>query len=995
MSDFSYSPRDHEMGVIPSIILRDHSQTYGYIPRKSIPWNVNISLAVSNFFQGITYPFRFTTEIPFEEPLRSEIRRFLISLDAYKESSNPVIPIRDILIGATLKGYSSYLKKVRRKSFLTTWMADLYEQPSWWNDVPAYHINDIGDIFNYAYLIFWEEDYEDDYIYGRIPVKITQSTLEEFREQLKDILSEVPDLSEVSEIEVLSTLSSSISINESLENKPHYRLKTDHLSFSKKRGICKRCVIRVSPENTRDTILSQVEDLNRISLIEKQTMDILRYIPGHIHLNDPQRVQKRLDSLGKKYFLFLHRDIKKEGITKPRELLKVMLEELKLRFPKFKAYEAPDFYDSFILSHDGIEEPMLRGHGLGMANSLTTLMQITIHKLIMNRLWNDIPDLECKILCLNDDFVAGFHDVSHLDAYWELEGEVLNELSILRQPDKSFSSQRLFVLAERYYTPSGFYKKESYQRRELLLPYACYNITHAKQYFSAAQVFCQPEYARCYIAELGSYWGYEFFPDEFRYPSIFGGWISDNLNGIDLSLMFLDQPHNETYAQRGYNASQVRMTRKPRGKSARVPIQVLFGFPKIPSEFSESFDILTTYQLDDKYGRRFDDPRYFSKYWDSFYKRRQMAFKRAIILPFSIWLKKVLQDNFTRQFYPCKEMIQSFLPATEYRVKISDPYIDPNPRMAALSKWGNLSYPFSETFSIRFTNKDATTKKSESIFSKEVQRTLKNEVTASYMTGTHFAFIWPSESTYDPSEQYINPIGIGEISSYFNWGFGYPKLREEYRHPLIEEKREIFSRFLSLQELIWISLNKIPRIVIKKLIQVEKLTKLDLKIIWDTLIEIETEDLQNQLELDIPVELTPERMEEEEGEEPALSAWRHTFESTREVDPQRIYIARGRLFEQGCPFLWSHLHLKDQNFSYEDDFTMQIYGELRLFTSIITNSHILNPKIEEIEFKIRRFKKTYISGSYILRVSGVEEALLALFTNETPDVSDAMGDLFG
>jgi hypothetical protein len=68
------------------------------------------------------------------------------------------------------------------------------------------------------------------------------------------------------------------------------------------------------------------------------------------------------------------RDLKKEGLTKPRFILKIILDELHLRWPKLKAFEYPEFFDSFKIP--GVDA--VRGHGQGMANALTTIMQIAL-----------------------------------------------------------------------------------------------------------------------------------------------------------------------------------------------------------------------------------------------------------------------------------------------------------------------------------------------------------------------------------------------------------------------------------------------------------------------------------------------------------------------------------------------------------------------------------------------------------------------------------------
>jgi hypothetical protein len=175
--------------------------------------------------------------------------------------------------------------------------------------------------------------------------------------------------------------------------------------------------------------------------------------------------------------------------------------------------------------------------------------------MIVDELLDDIPSLDTKCLALNDDFTVGFNSEYHLESYWDKEDEILNNLSVLRAPEKSFTTRRHFVIAERYITPLGEFEKESYQRRELLLPLSCYNIVHAKEYFLAAQTYTDNKFHRLYMNEIRIYWGYEFYPDEFNYPSIVGGWINDYIGGVNMALVILDSLPFKSYVTRGFKAS--------------------------------------------------------------------------------------------------------------------------------------------------------------------------------------------------------------------------------------------------------------------------------------------------------------------------------------------------------------------------------------------------------------------------------------------------------
>jgi len=787
-----------------------------WVPRQAVEWTQGLQRALLGFFTKLSYPFRSYDKIPFKDPLRSEIRRFLLALDAYIESPHPVVPYRDILYGATQLGFSTYLKRVKRKSFETTWRVEHFEFPAWWNDVPSYRITDIGDIFNYNYLIFWKED-SDDYKWGNVPVNINPDTLSLFKSTLLDILPEREEFEKIDPSEVLLELSPSISLDSKKNQKsPHYLIKNRYLTFSKERHITERCVIPVGPENIRDSIINDPSDLNTISLIDRQAMEVLRVMPGHIHLRNKDEVSRRYRKLYKKCTYFLHRDIRKEGITKPRELLKVILEALYEKYPDISIFGYTSFYDKLIIRDNGQLIYPDRGHGLGMANSLTTLMQLAIHQMTTDALLSDMPLVDSRVLCINDDFVAGFQSEYHMESYWDKESELMELLSIIRAPEKSFSSYKHFVLAERYFTPDGEYEKISYQRRELLLPLACANVTHAKEQYKAAQVYVNSTLVQLYMSEIRTYWGYEFYPTEFTCPSVVGGWINEHINSVDLSLLTLDQLDIKSYHYRGFKASQRKLQRKRSEKFFTPPIISLWGNLNIPNEFQATFDILPMNILHDRYGRYIQrSSSNFKHYWQSLYKVRQKTFKKPYDITYNELLKEIIASHPTSQFYPCESMIACYHKCNIIRANIEDIYIDPNPKMALLAKYNSgISATFKEDFSICFSDLDIFQKQTIALFSKEVQRSLKSETTCMLGTG-RYSEIYTPEGDYRPEEQYLNPVRIGSCVSFFDWGKGFPELKPGFEHPLIDRKRSVYNRLFSINELYLLNRSGLPRDKIK------------------------------------------------------------------------------------------------------------------------------------------------------------------------------------
>lgn len=905
-----------------------------WFPRDSIPWSPELKNAILHFFVNVDYPFRTHLDIPFKEPLRSEIRRFFLSLDAYIESPHPVIPYKDILYGSADKDYAKTLKRIKRKSFEKTWIVDHFDFPDWWDDVPWYHINDIGDIFNYSYLIFWRGD-ADDYIHGFEPVTIDHEMLSEFKDAVRDILPPRASFQKIDPTEVLSQMSSSMSLDGDLSHKPHYQIKNKYLHFSKNRGICDRSVISVSPENCRDTVINNPSDLNTISLIDKQVLEILRVMPEHIHLNNKEEVTRRLRSFRNKCDFFVQRDLKKEGITKPRELLKAMLEVLHEEYPDINIFEYTTFYDNYALRlKDGSIVYPNRGHGLGMANALTTIMQLAIHRLIIYDLTNLVPDLYSKMLCINDDFVAGFKDADTIFEYWNMEDIIMDKLSIIREPTKSFCSDRCFVLAERYFYSGSEYEKTSYQLRELLLPLSCFNVTHAKEYFVSAQTYCSSKYALRYLDEIRDYWGYEFYPTEFHYPHVVGGWINEKVNSVDLSLVSLEELELKSYVFRGMKASNVSPKRKYTGDLVRSPLYILMGDPKLPEEYHDHFDLLPEKSLNEKYGRLLSHSRdHFRDHWNRFYKKRQRVFKIPYEVTFPELLIEIKRSRPTTLFYPNDTMIKQYHPCNVIQGAIKDIYLDPNPHLACVSYFNNTSYEFKEVFSIRFTNADATTKKTSSLFSKEIQRALKSEEISVLMTGKFHEVYYPKDG-YNPMEQYLNPVKIGEVTAIMNWGKGYPEVFEHFQDDLIKEKREVFNYLFSIEELFEITRYNLSRVQVTWILDFSRksgMTFLEsLEYIRDNMPEVQE------------IFYEPDYTDSDEDE------LFHLDYSPQESGETKILVRITDLFEVGCPIFWN-VRNDWESYRFDSYQTEEYLRELDRLTVIATFPHLYTEEGRLIE----------------------------------------------
>lgn len=946
-------------------------------PRACTTWSPTICNELTTFFTKCSYPYRLIEEIPLKEPLRSEVRRFFLSLDAYIESPNPVIPEKSILFGACNKDYAEYLKRVKRKSFQTSWHVELFSKPEWWDDVPAYTISEIGDIFNFAYLIFFEGEV-DDYKWGEIDVKINPDTLKIFEETLFSLLPPENEIEHIKKEEILLDISSSSSLDGD-KHRPQWKVKPDRLYFNKVRQPCDRCVIQVSPNNYRDAHILDPADVNSIGWMDKQVMMILREMDDHIHLVDKDEATRRCRKLIK-YPHFLQRDFRKEGITKPHEIACSVIRVLQKAFPKIDAFkDMENFYGTYPLTVDGEVKYMKRGHGLGLANGITTLMNLTLHCMTVDRIRGMFPDIKSDCLCLNDDFVAGFEDDSVVDEYWDEEGQIFEELSIIRADDKSFRSYGCYVIAERYFSNLGEDKKVSYQLRELLLPLAGYNITHAKEQFISVQSVISSDLMDRYLGEIISYWGYEFYPSEAQTPYKIGGWLNLRIEKVDFTLVEIEHLELKSYHYRGFEAVKVSPIIPKGGTMYECPFRKLYPFVTLDDDIAEAVNYLPKDQAEWKFGRIFSNLNKFTAYWDNLYKRRQKAFKKDICMNYIDLLKSIVSTYRKTQFYPNNDMIKTYHNWNFLSARIKDLYLDANPVFSALAYNKQIEYGFSEKFSLAFARPDEDFSLKRGLYSREVERSLKTNTLSLFFVGTDDSIMWPSDG-YDPSEDYLNPIAVGKSTTASGFARGYPELLPEFRSPLIEEKKKVFGRFLTLEEMEYFTRTKIPRSTIKY--YVEHLANLD-----------DLKDLIDSFRDEIlDAIICSESFIDPEGDEDEAPNLYHDSDRNNLSDPDENYITWDSLTNPENTKFWNYNQHSKERYKFDSQHTADTFSELSILVLYATY-----PGLKDRDELIKEFDQLRVTNAILHTIAsniGISQLIEA--THVESSLDDDWGcDLFG
>lgn len=471
----------------------------------------------------------------FPPEIRYPIYDFCLALQGYQDSSSKAMDPDNIWLNCFYgPGYAKTLKRLKAVSFLTSVDAKTIGPNPEYKKISPIPIKDIGDIFNYRYLIPWQEPESNDlndFSFKEPLYPLDEELLEEFAYAVRYELEQVP-LEKVKVIpkqEILLETSTSTTFA-GLPNAVEKQMSPYNNYMATSLSNLRHQSLQKGPGETRDIVLLSVAESNLIKWIDKQTLEIIQHHPWSAHTKDPAKFKKVFDRIASGS-TFYCRDIEKEGLTKPHILLEIMLRELR-DYSGFGCYENENVFNQIRI--DGKE--LIRGHGLGMANALTTLMQIAIHSINIDKVKKESPDIKTSQGYLNDDSAVSFQNRSDAELYIEADFDTCNALGIAAKDSKSFQSNFGFVLCENYYWRSHpeISDKDSYYRYIAMKPLNAVNIVHAKD--KAASASCPGRYIDLYKDLYLQKWGYEFFPEEGQLPRCFGGWSSFHYGATSMDL---------------------------------------------------------------------------------------------------------------------------------------------------------------------------------------------------------------------------------------------------------------------------------------------------------------------------------------------------------------------------------------------------------------------------------------------------------------------------
>jgi hypothetical protein len=242
------------------------------------------------------------------------------------------------------------------------------------------------------------------------------------------------------------------------------------------------------------------------------------------------------------------RDIKKCGLTFPRELFHIIQECLSEVYPDkdFSRFDIYRYYN--ILDVDSKHIEAVRGYCLGMANNLITYAQCICYRMLGKRIPKSI-DLD--ILCGNDDsclrITSKESSIDHIDAILVQTEDIniLRGLNIITNDAKSFWSW--YPILFKNFGHQDFKVKHSRIACALSSAMVAPDIKYAKLLTSSVSLsqWENGEWLEPLVRELISKWGYEYYSDECNYDYILGGWFATRSKGLSLALRQIDTTPDE------------------------------------------------------------------------------------------------------------------------------------------------------------------------------------------------------------------------------------------------------------------------------------------------------------------------------------------------------------------------------------------------------------------------------------------------------------------
>jgi len=434
------------------------------------------------------------------------------------------------LFAKWLDGYKTYLfGRANKREFFTD---DIYREYS--ECEPDFSKVRISNIYRSNFLFMWKAPLDKIQKVSMEPVVQEDGFLVSFREHLRVYLERLP-LELISEKGYTELLKSSF--------KGTYEGKNAEQVFKRPafiRGKSRIAYVERELKAARTACVEELESLVTIRWIERNVNQIIgldrRDYMSKSVIKTRSELQKSIcsyDRESKKHVSRTSycRDFNKEGNTKPRNLLRIMLEVL-FEKTKFTCFSYVNFYDVWtVVDGDETFQP-LRGHGLGMANSLTTLMQFVIEDMAIT-MSNVKP---YRSFYCNDDAALIFDSKDDAHTFASNDRIVCKNLGLSFKEKASFIAEGEVVFCEQFARTQSrgpvYGSKGSHTYMAFYNLLKCANCAHARMIASGVDATNVPK--EC-LSEVIEYWGWVLFRNEHTRSSNQGGWFKRTFEHIDVS----------------------------------------------------------------------------------------------------------------------------------------------------------------------------------------------------------------------------------------------------------------------------------------------------------------------------------------------------------------------------------------------------------------------------------------------------------------------------
>lgn len=393
-----------------------------------------------------------------------------------------------------------------------------------------------NSLIHEGYLIHWDDSAEtDDVKYAFIEAnKIDEH---KFRRRVRTLFEDfrIKDVEFNTEMDMIKGLKNSVMYDpikkESILMREFWTedLDTSGPYFAKRR------VVPIASGNTRDTgvgdpsTILKVKQLNMLARVISEKLPYCANAPEQICNGRLKRVLKRN--------AFLHLDFKKFGLTFPRSLMNIMIEEIGVVSGIDTSHL---IIDGFFIEIDDETYETERGTVLGWLDCINCLCVTAI----LHSLSKD-EELKFDFITFNDDVEISKYAKSDIKNTLELLRMAvvseLNSYDIAISLDKTYGSLGS-VFLERYAYFDRHYGLDMYKEQLTVKAFAKSCVAtypwQAKLFHSAAEQWTKNEYAtdRCIRT----------CPVEFRSEEIpcslwSGGWFIYRKNNLDLSIVECDR----------------------------------------------------------------------------------------------------------------------------------------------------------------------------------------------------------------------------------------------------------------------------------------------------------------------------------------------------------------------------------------------------------------------------------------------------------------------